>query len=52
LFGDKFGVVFHYPCDEVFGALALRLGRCPQFKVFNPVIVSDAVDVVNVLEGL
>lgn len=49
---NQLGVVLHGPGDKVFRALALRLRSNPQFKVLNAVVVSTAVDVVNVFKWL
>jgi len=47
---NQVGVVLHHPGNQVFGALAARLRLCPELKVFDAVVVSTAVDVVNVLK--
>lgn len=49
---DQVGVVLHYPGNQVFGALAAGLRLCPELKVFDAVVVSTAVDVMDVLEWL
>jgi hypothetical protein len=38
------------PGDEVFGALAARLGLHPEFKVLGPVVGLDPIAMVDVLE--
>jgi hypothetical protein len=52
LFGDHVGVVLNYPRNKVLWALACWLWCRPQFEVFNSVVVSDAVDVMDVLKGV
>jgi hypothetical protein len=49
---DQFWVVVHDPRDEIFRALAARLGLNPKFEVLRTVVRLDAVFVMHVLERL
>jgi hypothetical protein len=44
-------VLFHGIAEEVLDPLTVRLWQIPELKVLGPVVVADAVDVVNVLTG-
>lgn len=50
--GDALGVALHNPGDQVFDALAVRLGHSPQLQVLRLVIGPDSVPMVDVLTRL